>query len=100
MSEMQLRQPGFTYSACGLFMKNKERMQEFKETWDSRYIYQIKLDKTFFNMIWLMEILHIYLEEQLLMTYHVIKHLKGYTPNCSGELFEIRKVKILCHWHT
>ena len=48
MSEMQLRQAGFTYSACGLFMKNKERMQEFKETWDSRYIYQIKLDKTFF----------------------------------------------------
>ena len=27
MSEMYLRQPGFMYSACGPFMKNKERMQ-------------------------------------------------------------------------
>ena len=26
MSEMHLRQPGFTYSACGLFTKNKERI--------------------------------------------------------------------------
>ena len=25
MPEMYLRQPGFTYSACGLFTKNKER---------------------------------------------------------------------------
>ena len=29
MTEMYLRQPGFTYSACGLFTKNKERMQKF-----------------------------------------------------------------------
>ena len=27
MSEMYLRQPGFMYSACGPFTKNKERMQ-------------------------------------------------------------------------
>ena len=44
MSEMHLRQPGFTYSACGSFTKNKERMQKFKETRDSRYIYQDELD--------------------------------------------------------
>ena len=31
MSEMHLRQPGFTYSACGLFTKNKERITKFKE---------------------------------------------------------------------
>ena len=38
---MHLRQPGFTYSACGPFTKkNKERTQSFKETVDSRYIYQ------------------------------------------------------------
>ena len=30
--EMHLRQPRFTYSACGLFPKNKERIQKFKET--------------------------------------------------------------------
>ena len=26
MPEMHLRQPGFTYSACGLFTKNKKRI--------------------------------------------------------------------------
>ena len=33
--EMHLKQPTFTYSACGLFTKNKERIQTFKETRDS-----------------------------------------------------------------
>ena len=37
MSEMHLRQPGFTYSACGPFTKNKEKIQKFKKTGDSRY---------------------------------------------------------------
>ena len=32
MPEMHLRQPGFTYSAYGPFIKNKERIQRFKET--------------------------------------------------------------------
>ena len=36
--EMHLRLPGFTYSACGKFTKNKERMRTFKKTADSRYI--------------------------------------------------------------
>ena len=27
MSDLHLKQPGFTYSACGLFTKNKERIQ-------------------------------------------------------------------------
>ena len=40
MREMHLRQPGFTYSACGPFTKNKERIQKSKETGDSRCIYQ------------------------------------------------------------
>ena len=48
MPEMHLRQPGFTYSACVPFTKNKERIQKFKETGDSRYIYQNKLDKVCF----------------------------------------------------
>ena len=34
MSKMDLRQPGFTYSACGPFTKSKERIQKFKETGD------------------------------------------------------------------
>ena len=40
MSEIHLRQSGFTDSACGPFTKNKERTQKFKETEDSGYIYQ------------------------------------------------------------
>ena len=31
MSEMHLRQPGLTYSACGRFTKNKERIQNLKK---------------------------------------------------------------------
>ena len=49
MAEMNLRQSGFTYSACGPFRKNKERIQKFKETGDSRYIYQTELDKACFQ---------------------------------------------------
>ena len=40
MPEIHLRQPGFTYSACGQFTKNNDKIIEFKETGDSRYIYQ------------------------------------------------------------
>ena len=39
MLETHLRQLGFTYSACGLFIKNKERIKKFKEIEDSKYIY-------------------------------------------------------------
>ena len=49
MPEMHKRQPGFTYSACRTFTKNKERIQKFKEAGDSRYIYQNKLDKACFQ---------------------------------------------------
>ena len=31
MPEMHLQQTGFTYSACGLFTKNKERIQKLKK---------------------------------------------------------------------
>ena len=48
MSEMHLKEPGFTYSACGPFTKNKERIQKFKETGDTKYIYRNKLDKACF----------------------------------------------------
>ena len=45
MPEMHLKQPGFTYSACEPFTKDKERIQKFKETGDTSYIYKNKLDK-------------------------------------------------------
>ena len=49
MPEIHHRQPGFTYSACGPFAKNKKRIQKFKQTGDSRYIYRNELDKAFFQ---------------------------------------------------
>ena len=45
MPEMHLEQPGFTYSTYGPFTKNKERIQKFKETGDTSYIYKNKLGK-------------------------------------------------------
>ena len=42
MPEMYLRQPEFTYSACGPLAKSKEIIQKFKQTGDSRYIYRNK----------------------------------------------------------
>ena len=49
MPEMHLRQPGFTYSAFGPFAKNKERIQKFKETRDTSYIYKNELHKACFQ---------------------------------------------------
>ena len=49
MSKMNLKQPGFTYSACEPFNENKERIKKFKETGDPRYVYQNKLDNTCFQ---------------------------------------------------
>ena len=49
MPEMHLKQPGFTYSACGPFTKNKERIQKFKETGDTSCIYKNELDKACFQ---------------------------------------------------
>ena len=49
MPEMLLKQPGFIYSACGLFTKNKGRIQKFKETGDTRYICKNELDKACFQ---------------------------------------------------
>ena len=49
MPELHLKQPGFTQSACGPFTKNKERIQKFKETGDTSYIYKNELDKACFQ---------------------------------------------------
>ena len=48
MPEMHLRQPQFVYSVCGPFTKNK-RIQKFKETGDTSYIYKNELDKACFQ---------------------------------------------------
>ena len=49
MPEMHLRQPGFTYSACGPFTKHKERINKFMNTGDTRFIYRNDLDKACFQ---------------------------------------------------
>ena len=49
MPEMHLKLPGFTYIACGPFNKNKERIQKFKETGDTKYIYKKELDRACFQ---------------------------------------------------
>ena len=46
---MYLRQSRFKYSGCGIFTKNKEKIQQFKETGDSWYIYQNELVKSCFQ---------------------------------------------------
>ena len=43
------KQPGFTYSACGPFTKNKQRIQRFMETGNTNYIYRNELDKACFQ---------------------------------------------------
>ena len=47
--EIHLKQPGFTYSACGPFTRNKERIHKFKERGDTSYIYKNELDKACFQ---------------------------------------------------
>ena len=66
LPEMHLKQPAFTYSACGPFTKNKERIQKFKEAGDTSYIYENELDKACF---------------QHDMAYRDFKHLKRRTAS-------------------
>ena len=49
MPAMHFKKPRFTYSGSGTFTKNKEGIQEFKETEDTKYIYRNQLDKAFFQ---------------------------------------------------
>ena len=38
MPELHLKQPGFTYSACGPFTRNKERIENFIQTGNRFYL--------------------------------------------------------------
>ena len=49
MNEMHLKQPCFTDSAYGPFTKNKKRIQNFKETGETKYINRNELDKASFK---------------------------------------------------
>ena len=55
MPEMHLKQPGFTYSACGPFTKKKERIEKFMKKGNMQILFtKMNLIKLVFNMIWLM----------------------------------------------
>ena len=47
--EMHLKQTGFTYSACGPFTRNKERIEKFMQTGNTDFIYGNELDKACFQ---------------------------------------------------
>ena len=47
MHETHLKEPRFNYSTCWPFTKKKERIQKFKETGNTNYIYKSELDKTY-----------------------------------------------------
>ena len=47
--EMHLKQPGFTYSACDQFTKNKERIENFMQTGNTNFVYKNELDKACFQ---------------------------------------------------
>ena len=49
MPEMHLKQPAFTYSACGPFTKSKERIEKFMQTGNTNFIYKNELDKPCFQ---------------------------------------------------
>ena len=58
--EMHLKQPGFTYSACDPFTKNKERMKKKRKKQENQYIFiKTNQKRLVFNMICLREILKI-----------------------------------------
>ena len=44
-SEMHLKWPGFTYSACEIFTRNKERIAKFTQTGNTDFIYRNELAK-------------------------------------------------------
>ena len=46
---MHLKQPGFFYSACGPFTKNKERIETFMQTGNTDFFYRNELHEASFQ---------------------------------------------------
>ena len=49
MPEIHLKQPAFTYSTCGSFTRNKERIEKLMQTGNTDSIYRNELDKAYFQ---------------------------------------------------
>ena len=77
MLKMHLRQPGFTYSACWAFTKNKERIKNLKNKRSKIYLSKLNTKSLFSTWygLWRLKILKIQTEEQLLIKYYVIEFL-------------------------
>ena len=59
MPEMHLKQPGFTYSACGPFTKKKKEFRNLKKQEIQTIFTKMNLIRLVFSMIWLIGILKI-----------------------------------------
>ena len=59
MPEMHLRKPGFMYSSCRPFTKNKGRMQNFKKQEIQDIFIKRNQIQLAVNMTWLKEILRV-----------------------------------------
>ena len=53
---MHFKQPGLTYSACGLFTKTKERFKNLKKQEIQAIFTNMNLIRLVFNVIWHMGI--------------------------------------------
>ena len=61
--EIHLRQPGFTYSACGPLTKIKKKLKSLSKVVIQILFIKMSLMKHVFNMIWLMVNQNISLKE-------------------------------------
>ena len=59
MPEMNLKQPGFTYSALDHLLKTKKKFKKLRKQGIQVVFTKMNLIKLVFNMIWMMEILKI-----------------------------------------
>ena len=75
MPEIHLRQPQFTYSACGPFTRHEERIQKFKETGDTNYVFKNELNKLVLFMMLHILIVKILQKEPLQIKIKKIEHL-------------------------
>ena len=99
MLEMHLRQSWSNYSAFRPFTKNKETIQKFEKTVDSRYIYQNELDKACFQY----NMTYGDFKEQLLIKFWTIKHLilikinkyDGYQKSLASMVYKFFDKKLL-----
>ena len=67
--QIHLKHPGFTYTACSLFTKNKEKIKMYIQTRNTNTIYRNDLDKVCFQHDWLILTTMVWLKEQNLIKF-------------------------------